>query len=368
MVPLRARHDAEALRRVLETIATSSDTPPRPAQPVPSTLSFDYGEAGVETDIDASMSDVVAALYRPTAREAHLTLRPVPPTRPDITLLGRLIVNYIEERAFSGVASIFILDLTTGEEVRIDADVAMSGMDLLKVPITVEAYRVLDVAPSVTQARYITETLLAEEPDGAKALLKVIAGKDNPYVGAQLTTETMWQLGLKNTFIATPYGESALEGTRTTYETPANSARSRRTEPDLAIQTTAEDMGALLAMLYYCAETGGGALRAAFPDQITQQECRHVLEVMQENHIGSLIEEGVPADVSVSHRHGWIGDTHADAGIVFSPGGAYVLVQFFYQHDWLPWERSSPMMADISRATYNYFNFDDPYLDSSRAN
>jgi len=25
-------------------------------------------------------------------------------------------------------------------------------------------------------------------------------------------------------------------------------------------------------------------------------------------------------------------------------------------------------MADISRATYNYFNFDNPYLDSSRAN
>jgi hypothetical protein len=28
----------------------------------------------------------------------------------------------------------------------------------------------------------------------------------------------------------------------------------------------------------------------------------------------------------------------------------------------LEWEISSPLLADISRATYNYFNFDNPYL------
>ena len=78
--------------------------------------------------------------------------------------------------------------------------------------------------------------------------------------------------------------------------------------------------------------------------------------------IGSLIEEGVPPDTPVAHKHGWISDTHADAGIVMSPGGDYVLVTYLYKPEWLEWEISSPLLADISRATYNYFNFDDPYL------
>lgn len=368
MVELRASHDEETLRRVLETVKGGFDTPTQPPQPVPTTLTFQYGATGVETDIDASLNDVRAAFYRPTVREAHLTLTPIQPERPDITLLQRLIVNHLQERGFTGLASVFILDLESGEEVFIDAGIAMSGMDLLKVPIVLDTYRMLEGTPSVSQMNNITQTLLTTEPDGPNALLNVIAGQDNPYLGSQLMTESMWRLGLKNTFIAIPYGEGALEGGRTTYETPANTMPGLPTTPSPAMQTTAEDMGTLLAMLYYCAEGKGGPLRAAYGDQITPEECQSILTVMQQNRIGSLIEEGVPPGTPIAHRHAWIGDTHADAGIIFSPGGDYVLVEIFYQQDWLPWERSSPLMADISRATYNYFNFDSPYLESSRAN
>ena len=150
--------------------------------------------------------------------------------------------------------------------------------------------------------------------------------------------------------------------------TPANSSDSLLTTPDPGIQTTAEDIGTLLGMLYYCAETGGGGLRAAYPQEITQQECQQIISVMQQNKIGSLIEQGVPENTPVAHRHGWVGDTHADAGIVYTSGGDFVIVEILYQQDWLPWERSSPLMADIARAAYNYFNFDSPYLGSSRVN
>lgn len=368
MVELRATHDEEALRRVLDTIAGGFDTPPQPPQPVPATMSFQYGESGLQTDIEASMDDVVAALYRPTEREAHLTLRPLQPERPEMELLGRLVFNYLQEQAFGGVASVFIMDLASGEEVRIDVGVPMSGMDLLKVPIALEAYRVIENRPTVLQQQFITQTLLSDEPAGAISLLNVIAGQENAYTGAQIVTESMWRLGLKNTFLAVPYGEALVPNARRTYETPANTTRPMLTNPDPAIQTTAEDMGTLLAMLYYCANNGGGALLAAYPESLTPEECQQVLSVMQENRIGSLIEEGVPPSTPIAHRHGWVGDTHADAGIVYSPGGDYVLVEFFYQDEWLPWDRSSPLMADISRAAYNFFNFDDPYLESTRAN
>lgn len=368
MVPLQASHDPEALRRTLETIAGSFDAPPQPPQPVPATMSFQYGEPGVSTEIDASMGDVVSALYRPTNREAHLTRQPVDAQRPDISLLGRLIVNYLQNERFNGVASVFILDLESGQEVRIESGAAMSGMDLVKVPIALQAFRYMDNEPTVSQTHLFTETLLTTEPEGPNALLNMIAGQDNPYLGSQMMTESIWRLGLKNTFIAIPYGEPAVPGGPTTYETPANTTRGVPTTPDPAIQTTAEDMGTLLAMLYYCADTGGGALRAAYPDQITQGECQQIIDWMKRNEIGSLIEEGVPPETPIAHRHGWVGDTHADAGIVFSPGGDYVIVEIFHRQEWLPWETSSPLMADIARATYNYFNFDNPYLESSRVN
>lgn len=368
MVELRARHDEAELRRVLDTIAGGFDTPPQPPQPVPTTLTFQYGEQGVETDVEASISDVTAAFYRPTAREAHLRLRPMEPERPDMSLLGRLIVNYVQDRAFGGVASIFILDLENGQEVFIDAGMAMSGMDLVRVPIVLDSFRMIDGAPTLTQMTHITQTLLTDEAEGPRALLNVIAGQDNPFLGAQLMTESIWRLGMKNTFVAVPYGEGQVPGGRTSYETPANTAVGQLTQPSAAMQTTAEDMGTLLAMIYYCAEGQGGPLMAAYAESITASECQQILDVMQQNQIGSLIEEGVPADTPIAHRHAWIGDTHGDAGIVYSPGGDYVISMILFQHDWLPWERSSPLMADISRAAYNYFNFDNPFLGSSRAN
>jgi len=117
-----------------------------------------------------------------------------------------------------------------------------------------------------------------------------------------------------------------------------------------------------MAMIYYCAETGGGTLIAAFNNEITQEECQLLIDIMSQNFIGSLIEEGVPNETSVAHKHGWISDTHGDAGVVYTPNGDYVIVMFLHQTEWLEWAESSPLMADISRATYNYFNFDTPYL------
>lgn len=360
-IELRATHNPEALRRVLETIAAGFDTPAQPPQPVQTTLSFQYGEPGIETDINSSLADVEAALYRPISREAHLILRQLSAERPDINLLARLLVNYLQDQAFAGVASVFILDLQSGHEIRIESNVAMSGIDLLKVPIVVAAYRTLESSPAISQTLFISQTLTTADNNGPIALLNLVAGQNNPYLGADLLTEMTQHLGLVNTFMTTPYEQSPRPN-KISLPTPANSVEEKLTTPDPTMQTTAEDMGSLLAMIYYCAMSDGGGLRAAYPSQMNQAECEQMLTIMEQNRISSLIEEGVPAGTAIAHRHGWTGDTHADTGIIFSPGGNYVLAMIFYQQDWLPWEVSSPIMAAISRATYNYFNFDNPYL------
>lgn len=363
-VPLSATHNREALSEVLDEISLLVDRPAQPPQPVPTTLSFQYGESGMRTDIEASLDDVEAALYRPSGREAHLTLKPIQPVRPEINLLTRLLVNHMQEfeQNTSGVASVFILDLESGEEVAINAEAAMSGMSLMKIPIVLETYLTLDRRPTLTQQEYLSDTL-SSQPDNVSAneLLKVIAGLDDPYLGAEMVTASMRRLGLQNTFMVAPFDEEGRPGLRT-LETPANSQENLRTRPSMEMQTTAEDMGMLLSMIYYCAQGKGGALLAAFPDRLTQAECQEIIGYLSSNDIDSLIEEGMPSSTFVAHRHGWISDTHGDAGLISSPGGSYILVEFLYKPDWLEWEISSPLLADVSRATYNFFNFDNPYL------
>jgi hypothetical protein len=85
-----------------------------------------------------------------------------------------------------------------------------------------------------------------------------------------------------------------------------------------------------------------------------------MLDVMSHNRIGSLIEMGVPADVRVAHKHGWIDDTHGDAAVVFSPGGTYILVVVLHNPVWLEFSESEPLIEEMSRTVYNYFNPDAP--------
>jgi len=108
-------------------------------------------------------------------------------------------------------------------------------------------------------------------------------------------------------------------------------------------------------MIYWCAE-GGGTLIAAYPNQLEPCECQEMLSLMEANREGTLIEEGLPEGTRIAHKHGWIDDTHADAAIVFSPGGDYVISVFVYRPEWLDLEESTPLIADISKATYSYFN------------
>lgn len=369
-VPIQATHDRLALLAVLEDIRTLMDTPAQPPQVIPSNFSFDYGEPGIQTDIEASFSDIEAALYRPANREARLIIKPGEVQRPEMNLLTRLLVNSLQdfEQTTDGVTSMFILDLETGDEIPINADMAMTGMDLLKVSIVLETYRVLDRDPTIQQRQLISDTLVTgQDNTAANELLKIVAGQDDPYLGAEVVTESMQRLGLVNTFIQLPYDAEPRAG-MVPLETPANSVENLLTDPNPYIQTTAEDMGTLLSMIYYCAKGMGGTLTAVYGDSLTQKECETILAFMQQNKIGSLIEEGVPPDVTIAHRHGWTSDTHGDAAIVESPGGDYVIVLLFYKPGWLEWELSAPLIADMSRATYNYFNFDAPYLTDSQAN
>jgi len=182
-------------------------------------------------------------------------------------------------------------------------------------------------------------------------LLHDVIGGGDSYQGVENLTASMNYLGLLDTFVAAPYDEESAVA----IVTAANSRTDITTHPDPQMQTTPLDMGLLLEMIYQCSQ-GGGALLAAYPDSLTVDECDQMVEWMSMNRIDSLVEAGVPVGTRVAHKQGFTGDTHADAALVFSPGGDFALVVFLYRPQWLEWDESAPLIADIATATYNYFN------------
>lgn len=361
-VELIATHDAIALQDILQAIADQMDSPPQAALPEISTLSFKAGAPGNVTNITASLADVTAALYRPRNRTATLVVESQIAPQPERNLLENMLTNRLQEFEASsgGIASIFLMNLADGTELAYNANLPMSGMELLKIPLALQALRTLDL--DSPQAELVRNTLTETgEAFNANELLGIIDGAGDAVRGATLVNAFVQGLGLTNTYFNCPYEQT--DGRCRQVENPEVNGR---TDPDPYRQTTAEDMGTLLAMLYYCAEQGGGALIAVYSPDLTQSKCQAVLAALETNRIDSLIEEGVPDSVLVAHRHAWQNDTYADAGIVFSPGGDYVLVEIMHKPGWLAWTVSSPVMADLSQATYNFFNFAAPYLNTAR--
>ncbi len=359
-IELQAQYDAAALTDQLNTIADFVDKPAQNPQLLVGTGQIKAGLPGLITDRETSLGALVAALYSPNERHVSLVMIEEPAPEWNIQVLQDAVENQLA--SFEGFGSVFILDLQTGEEVRINSDVAVSALSIMKIAIFVQTYRALDEPPNEFEQELFFNTATASSNHSANLLLHIIAGEDNTYEGAEVFTEALHEMGLVNSFLAIPYDAAEVSTRPSTYVTPANANPTIDTHPDPSRQTTAEDIGTLLAMLYYCAE-GEGGLLAIYPGEITQEECRAIVDLMIQNVEGNLIRFGVPDGVPVSHKHGWDFNEHGDAGIVYTPGGDFVIYTLLAQpeSDWLSSEYSFPFLWEISRAAYNYFNPDAPF-------
>jgi beta-lactamase class A len=367
-IQLIAGYDQAALRAQLENVASFLDKPATaPQLLLGAGASYEPGQTGYVTDVEASLPAAEMALYQPETdkRQVDLVIEMQEAADLNMEVLQTQIEQVMANSGQGLLDSVFILDLQTGEELAINATNAISGLSILKIAIFVETYRVLDGPPNEYVQGLLYDTAVQSSNFAANLLLHEIAGEANTYLGAELLTESMHRLGLINTFLAIPYDANAVATRPSTYTTPANSAAELIFEPDTARQTTAEDIGTLLSMIYHCSK-GGGALLAVYPGEITPQDCQDIIDLMILNEEGNLIRFGVPESVRVSHKHGWDEVTHGDAGIVFSPGGDYVMVEYlhFPGGDFLLHDFSFPILRQFAQLTYNYFNFEEPYTEN----
>ena len=271
---------------------------------------------------------------------------------PDLRHLANRFDAYLDEQE-NILPSYVVINLESGQTAARNGDLAVSGTSMVKVPMLVETYRLLDGAPSAAQTRLITETITLSGNYTANLLLELIAGRPDPFAGALEVTHAMRRLGLYNTFIAVPYDEEPRAQYMPTYVTPANQQPGPTTNPDSSMQTTAADMARLLQMIYDCSQDRG-QLRAHYAQSLLPHECAAIIEGMTQNRIEALIEDGVPDGVPLAHKHGWVGDTHGDAGLILGDH-PYVLVAILHRPGWLEWADSTVIIAELSRLAYAHF-------------
>lgn len=366
-VPLVASFSQDRLRSyLLEEISPRYDIPAIAAQPVPGQVNFAPGTPGQELDINRAVILIEDALRSPGKRTVALTAQRTLAGRPALNNLGILIRQIIDLTPFDGVVGFYMLDLQTGEElhfgydrnenISVEPDIAFTASSTVKIPVMISVYNHLGPTLSDEVAALVEETITRSENPATDALMERIAqGR-----GALIVTEDMRKLGLKNTFLAGYFYNGAPLLQR--FDTDANQRTDVVTRPDIYNQTTPSEMGQLMADLYQCSQTGGGALVAAFPDKMSRDVCNEMIDYLKLDRIGVLLEAGLPEGTQIAHKHGWISGPSgiiqniSDVGIVYSPGGNYVVAIFVYHPVQAVWDPVSSMVVQISQAVYNYFN------------
>lgn len=279
-------------------------------------------------------------------------------------ILADHLWKYILESGFDAQTSrfgaLFIMNLETGEAFSFGDDYAFSGTSINKIAILTALYEHLDGPPSIELATDIANTMICSENVATNRLLSIVGG-GNSYVGAEAVTEFYQGLGWTRSFITAPFTTIGTpEPPPHPLLLPQTSADQQKADPDLSNQLTVSEIGALLANIYDCAYNDGGKLIDASAGEIEPRECRQILHVMSNNTVDALLKAGVPDGTRVAHKHGWIADTHGNAALFFTPGGDYVIAMMLFQPNWLNFQESLPVIAEVSRRVYNYFNPERP--------
>jgi beta-lactamase class A len=366
-IPLRSKIDLNVLRSFLQSeIAVRYDKEAEAFVPVAGSVNFQTGTPGRELDIDRSIELISVALKSPTPRIVNLSTTQTGSSRPSLTTLRVLLQQIVDSRGFTGEVEIFLIDLQTGNEMQVAyrngeqlvPDIAFSADSTMKIPILVETYRRV-VEPVDSSIAVLMEDMIILSDNTAPD--KLMSTLMSPTLGPLEVTKSMKALGLKNTFLAGMFYNGA--PLLRSFTTPANSRTDIFTDPDPYNQTTPVEIGLLLNDIFECAQNGGGSFAVVFPGEISQNECKTMITLLTQNRIGILIEAGVPEGTKVAHKHGWAVDpvdglmhTVADAALVYTPGGNYILTIFVHNDAQIVWDNANRLFADLSSAVYNYFN------------
>lgn len=357
-------YQSTALRSELANIAKTYDSPGEDSGFDVQTLSVFSGGDGYVMDIDKAVPLVEDALKRPDNRSVELPLIEGQGQTANLKSLERLILAYLDSVGFiydgqSSVASVYIQDLTTGEEINIQGNVAFTAASTAKVAILVDYFRTIAREPSQDDAWLMANSILCSSNSTSNLIMSDILGDKDIFKGLQNVIDMLQRLGIRNSYLNAPFVDGSDQKLGSVQAPPTSPDPAHNTDPDPFNQVTAEDLGTLFTLIYDCAYNNSGLL-AVYPDDFTPKECKRMIELMSGLELNRLIQGGLPAGTRFAQKNGWFGEVTGNAGIVFPPNGHnYVISVFIWEDtpdDFQNYNRTWPIVEDISRAAWNFFS------------
>jgi beta-lactamase class A len=307
--------------------------------------------------------------------------QPTPAPKP-IDLLKQKL-----EQISSGVSAdwgIYIKSLDTGEEIAINADKTMDTMSAIKIPLLVDAYRLVDAGRINTADRFTMKTadkrfgtgVLRTLDDGLSltvhdAIELMIIQSDNTGTdmvfsrvgGPAHVTETMKQLGL-NSIVATgtsfDWFRALAEAGDPSYAkfTPeelfTRGFPEKLTDADVERfhfegkhpfgLSSARDMGRLLEMI-------------ATNKAASEKSSKAMMRVMGQQQMRTRIPRFMMDDANTPHKTGDFPPYIAnDVGFINTPA-ARVVVVFFSAHHRGYYQELEDAIGRMSEQVWGYFNY-----------
>ena len=235
---------------------------------------------------------------------------------------------------WQGIVGIYVLNLDTNEVVAsLNENTVFSGASVMKVPILIHAYANVKTFND-KQVAWMRRMIIDSDNIAANRMLATSMngeGTESAYQGAQDMNEMFKALGLEHTYQNLPYeARDYLIGTLN-YSIkggPKEEGTPPFTDADPMLRTTPREMATVFHALYQCSQSDG-PLRALYPETLTPERCTEMLLLMRENADYTRMMRGLPDDVVVSHKSGWIEDMQADVGIITTPAQQHYLMAIY---------------------------------------
>jgi beta-lactamase class A len=235
---------------------------------------------------------------------------------------------------WQGIVGIYVLNLDTNEVVAsLNENTVFSGASVMKVPILIHAYANVGSFTD-KQVAWMRRMIIDSDNIAANRMLATSMGgegTESAYQGAQDMNKLFTDLGLEHTYQNLPYeARDYLIGTLnyTIKGGPKEEGPPPHTDADPMLRTTPREMATVFHALYQCSQNEG-PFRALYPETLTAERCSEMLMLMRENADNTRMMRGMPDDVVVSHKSGWIEDMQADVGIVTTPAQQHYLMAIY---------------------------------------
>mgnify|MGYP000930763020 FL=1 len=357
----------DQIRTYLENeISPRYDHAAMPKLPDPGASFFVAGSDGQKLDLDAAVAAISTSACNFENRTVTLPVEIDPEPPANIENLEIILKHIIDQNQDSGqVTEIYLIDPQTEStfdiarinNADIAPEIAFTAASTIKVPVMISSFRRMEGEPNAGTRRQLEMMITESKNDQTDWLMQNIVGGDR---APEIVTGDLEELGLTNTFLAGYFyfGAPLLN----LVKTDANSRTDINLKPDIYNQTTAKEMAQLMNGIYRCDKFNDGILIDRFNGEVSQDECAFMLNLLRNNHLPYLISAGVPEEVPVAHKHGWIEEadgllhTMSNVAVVNSPNGDYILSIFTYHPTNLIFEKGNVLFSRISDMVYKYFN------------